>query len=528
MCKRGRCRPCEVAQLVYRYRAVKRPYRFLAIDLGAESGRVVEGELEDGRLDIEEIHRFRNEIVNVHGRLYWDLFALFREVKQGLRLCGEEGGRRFDSVGVDTWGVDFGLLGADGSLLGMPRAYRDSEFKGAMAKFLKRVPKQRVYELTGIQFLNINTLYQLHALKLAKSPPLAQADALLFMPDLFNYLLTGLKTTEFTIATTSQLYDPAKRAWAKELFEALGVPARIMQEVVGPGSHIGKLRKDVCDETGFPRGSVVTTASHDTAAAVAGIPAEGDDWAFISSGTWSLVGVETRQPYMGEDAMRHNFTNEGGVCGTFRLLKNVTGLWLLRRCVEEWQENWPVDYESLLSEADRVPPLDTVIDPDWHMFAGPHPMSFVLPHYCHFTRQRTPVMRAPWARVILNSLALKYRIVLDQLRTFYKQPINRIHVVGGGVRNRLLCQLTADATGLPVHAGPVEATAIGNLMVQAMAAGCVRDLAEIRAVVRRSFDVQVYEPRPDVGDWWKRAEERLRVYMPGSKRRWAWQRAREE
>ena len=503
---------------------MRKLHRFVAIDLGAESGRVVEGELEDGRLDIEEIHRFRNEIVNVHGRSYWDLFALFREVKQGLRLCAEEGGRRFDSIGIDTWGVDFGLLGADGSLLGMPRAYRDPEFRGAMAKFLKRVPRQRVYELTGIQLLNINTLYQLHALRLAKSPLLEQADALLFMPDLFNYLLTGVKTTEFTIATTSQLYDPAKRAWAEELFEALGVPARIMQEVVGPGSHIGKLRKDVCDETGFPCGSAVTTASHDTAAAVAGIPAEGDDWAFISSGTWSLVGVETRQPYMGEEALRHNFTNEGGVCGTFRLLKNVAGLWLLRRCVEEWQE----DYEPLLSEAARVLPLDTVIDPDWHMFAGLHRMSSVLRRYCRFTGQTTPILHAQSARVILNSLALKYRIVLDQLRTFYKRPINRIHVVGGGVRNRLLCQLTADATGLPVHAGPVEATAIGNLMVQAMAAGCVRDMAEIRAVVRRSFDVQVYEPRPDESGWWKSAEERLRVYMPGSKRRWAWQRAREE
>jgi rhamnulokinase len=292
-----------------------------------------------------------------------------------------------------------------------------------------------------------------------------------------------------------------------------------MQEVVEPGSHIGRLRKNICDETGFRRGSIVTTASHDTAAAVAGIPADGDDWAFISSGTWSLVGVETLKPYKGREALRHNFTNEGGVCGTFRLLKNVTGLWLLRRCVEEWQKDGQVDYESLLAGAARVRASDTVIEPDSHLFANPQSMVSAMHDCCRLTGQQTPATRTGWTRMILNSMALKYRIVLDQLRTFYKQPINRIHVVGGGARNRLLCQLTADATGLPVHAGPVEATAIGNLMVQAMAAGCVRDLVGIRAVVRRSFEVQVYEPRIDERGWWKGAEERLQVQMPRAKRR---------
>jgi rhamnulokinase len=503
---------------------VSKKKKFLAFDLGAESGRAVLGTFDGGRLQTREVRRFPNRTVDVQGQLCWDIWRLLDEVKAGLRACAGAG--EIESIGIDTWGVDFGLLAKDGTLLSMPRAYRDPEFRGAMAKFLKRVPRRRIYELTGIQFLGFNTLYQLYALGRAGSRLLKQADALLFMPDLLNYLLTGVKTTEFTIATTSQLYDPARRAWADELFDGLGVPARIMQEVVGPGSHVGKLRKDISSETGFSTGSVVTTASHDTAAAVAGVPAEGDDWAFISSGTWSLVGVETRQPHTGKEALRHSFTNEGGVCGTFRLLKNVTGLWLLRRCVEEWQEYGQVDYESLLAEAARLPAPDTVIDPDWYQFANPRRMSFVLSRYCRLTGQRMPTTHAQWARVILNSLALKYRIVLDWLRTFYKRPINRIHVVGGGVRNRLLCQLTADATGLPVHAGPVEATAVGNLMVQAMAAGCVHDLAEMRAVVRRSFDVEVFVPRPDERGWWKGAEVRLRMYMPGSKRRWAWQRDR--
>ncbi|MEO0081271.1 MAG: rhamnulokinase family protein [candidate division WOR-3 bacterium] len=481
--------------------------RFLAIDLGTESGRAVAGTLKAGKLAVEEIHRFPNRMVNVHGHWYWDIWHLYEEIKQAMRAYAKLARTRLQTIGIDTWGVDFGLLASDGSILGLPFSYRDPRTRGMIPKFQKLVPRQRIYELTGIQFMNVNTLYQLYSMVREKSPLLDVASDLLFMPDLFNYLLTGQKATEFTFATTSQLYNPFKQEWAGELFKAVGVPVKLMQRVVRPGSIIGKVLPRVCEETGFPRCPVVATTSHDTAAAVAAIPAQGNDWAYISSGTWSLVGVETSRPNTSEAAFKHNFTNEGGIGGTFRLLKNVTGLWLLRRCLDEWNERGQLNYDSFLKAVARQPFPETLLDPDWPQFAYPGSMTSLVDRYCDQTGQKVPFWPREFGSVILTSLALKYRWVLDKLRALHKHPIRRIHIVGGGSKNGLLCQMAADATGLPVYAGPAEATAIGNVMVQAMALGLVSSPQEIRQVVRASFKVKEYTPGPS--RQWDKAYERF-------------------
>jgi rhamnulokinase len=399
------------------------------------------------------------------------------------------------SIGIDTWGVDFALLARDGTLLGLPYSYRDSRTERAMPRLHRLVPKRRIYELTGIQLLPINTLYQLYSMKQDRSPLLDMATDLLFMPDLFNYLLTGRKATEFTIATTSQLYNPARRGWAAELLKALGLPRSVMQDIVQPGTEIGPLTPSVVAEVGLQGTCVVATASHDTAAAVAAVPAEGDDWMFISAGTWSLVGVETEKPIMTSAALRHNFTNEGGVGGRFRFLKNVTGFWLLQQLAWSWGET--AEYGALVKEAAEAAPLRAILDPDASCFTCPNDMGKAMAEYCRRTRQPVPRTRAEQVRCILESLALKYRMVRDELVKVTGRELACVHIVGGGARNWLLCQMTADALGLPVYAGPSEATAIGNIMVQAMADGAVSSLEETRAVVRDSCRVRVYQPRPE-------------------------------
>ena len=466
------------------------------------------GTFDRGVLLTEEMARFPNRVVNVHGHQYWDIWYLYDQMKRALATCAEQEPGRILSLGVDTWGVDFGLVARDGSILGLPCTYRDARTKGVMPKFLKRVSRERIYELTGIQFLAINTLYQLYAMKLANSPMLEAAGSLLFMPDLFDYLLTGAMVTEYTVATTSQLYDSVKREWCGELFEAIGVPLALMQDVAGPGSEVGRLDRKVCEETGFPDCRVMATASHDTAAAVAAVPAQGDDWMFISSGTWSLVGVEVTKPNRSEAARRLNFTNEGGVGGTYRLLKNITGLWLLQRLAQE-----PLaipDLDVLVEAAGASPSFRFFVDPDDWRFAHDWRISDAVHTYCRETKQSSPFAPGCIARGLLESLAFKYRQTLEELRQVCPTPVNRIHIVGGGSQNRLLCQMTADATGLPVFAGPTEATAIGNIMVQAMGLGFVTTLEEIRDVVRRSYEVKEYKPR-DTGEWDKAADEFRRV-----------------
>ncbi len=468
--------------------------KFAAFDLGASSGRGLVGELDDRALVIRECCRFPNGMIDVRGRLHWDIFGLYGHIKEGLRRCMGQMDSSPLSLGIDAWGVDFGLLGSDGGILDLPYGYRDGRFQKASESFFRKMPKERVYELTGIQFLPFNTLFQLEAMARDRSPHLDAATDLLFMPDLLTYLLTGIKKSEFTIATTSQLYNTKKNAWEGELFEALGLPMSLMQEVVMPGTPIGNLAQEVADELGVEPIPVVSVATHDTGSAVAAVPAEGEDWAYISSGTWSLMGIETKAPIINEKSLENDFTNEGGVQGTIRFLRNIAGLWLLEECRRIWAAERKYKYDELMNLAEAAPPFASLIDPDHKDFLSPTNMPNAIHGACKNTRQKPPEAIGEFVRCILESLALKYRYVLNVLRQSSPHPINRLHVIGGGAHNRTLCQFTSNATGLPVIAGPTEATAIGNIMVQAMSFGHVTSLSEMRAVIRNSFDLVHYEP----------------------------------
>jgi len=473
---------------------------FLAFDLGAESGRTILGTLNKGQLDIKELHRFSNRPVSMLGHLHWNIASMFEELKTGLRICAAEPGAEPVSYAIDTWGVDYGLLGSDGSFLGLPYAYRDPRTEGAIEGFFERMPAARVYELTGIQFMPFNTLFQLFAMVRDRSPLKDAAADLLFMPDIFNYLLCGARRTEFSYATTSQLYNPVRKDWEDELFAALGISKSIMQQIVPSGTVIGELNADIAGETGLGRLKAIATASHDTASAVAAVPAEGEDWAYISSGTWSLMGIEIPEPVISEQARRCQFTNEGGAEGTIRFLKNIMGLWLLQQCRRAWASEREYSYEELAEMAGSGPAFKAVVDPDCLEFYNPPDMPEAIVNFCRRRNLPYPETHSEFVRCILESLALKYRLVLDMLREVQSQPINRIHIIGGGTRNKVLCQFAADATGVPVIAGPVEATAMGNIMVQAMALGHVDSLSGIRSVIRGSCKPEVYEPR-DSDDW---------------------------
>jgi sugar (pentulose or hexulose) kinase len=475
---------------------------FLAFDLGAESGRAVLGSLDSGKLTLAEKHRFLNPTGRINGHLHWNLLAQWEELKTGLRKAAfEQHADHKDPVplhgiGVDAWGVDFGLLGKSGELLGSPFHYRDSRTDGMFERAFARVPREQVFEATGIQFMEINSLFQLLAMKESGSALLGCADTLLFMPDLFNYLFTGERKVEFSIASTSQMYDPRKKAWATDLLEKLGLPTRILPEIVPSGTVIGPLREDVAKECGVGAIPVIAPATHDTASAVAAVPATGTDWCYISSGTWSLMGVELPEPIINEKSLRYNYTNEGGVGGTIRFLKNIMGLWLVQECRRQWQrEGHDHSYGELAQMANRAKPLAALIDPDYKPFLSPGDMPRKIEEFCKKTGQRPPNARGEFVRACLDSLALTYRKTLEGLEDVLGRKAGAIHIVGGGCQNELLNQMTADACNRPVLAGPVEATAIGNILVQAMATGDVKSLADARAIVRQSFDVKRYEPR---------------------------------
>jgi len=473
----------------------------LAFDLGAESGRAVLGTLDGDRLSVHEVRRFPNTPLPLAGHIHWNVYALLDEMKAAMRDAAASTGVRPDSLGVDTWGVDFGLLAKDGGLLGLPFCYRDHRNAGAMEDFFKLVPQPELYQATGIQFMPFNTLFQLYAMVRDRSPQLEAAADLLFMPDLFHYLLTGRKAAEFTIASTSQILDPRTRNWIPGLFQAMGFSRRILQDIIEPGTVIGPLADKLIAETGYRDVPVIATAGHDTASAVAAVPAEGGNWAYISSGTWSLVGVEETAPVISPASLQANFTNEGGVGGTVRFLKNVTGLWLIQGCRRAWSAEGAVSYEELAAAAGDAPRFAALIDPDDPGFLNPPDMPEAVAAYCRRTGQAVPPTRAAMVRAILESLALKYRFVLDQLRAILGHPIEKIHVIGGGARNVLLCQLTADATGLPVVAGPAEATAVGNILVQAMALGLVSSPAGMRRIIRESFPLETYCPAGPPAEW---------------------------
>jgi len=468
-------------------------HSYLSFDLGAESGRTIVGHLENDRLILKEGTRFSNGMLPIQGHLYWDVHNLFKEIKKGIKKCAQ---LEYipDSLGIDTWGVDFSLLDKNGKLLSLPFAYRDPQNEGAMEEFFQLIPRERVYALTGNQFLQFNSLFQLYVLKREQSPLLQSVQNLLFMPDLFNFFLTGKKATEFTYATTSQLYNPLKEKWERELFDVLNVPTSIMQDIVLPGTKISTLKKSICNETGIQDVPVVAVASHDTASAVAAVPADDKKWAFISSGTWSCMGIEIQRPIFSDTALKLNFTNEGGVEGTFRFLKNIMGLWLLQECRRIWAKNDLYSYKNLMDAAETVPSFQSILEPDWPGFLNPADMTEEIRRFCSKTDQRSPESLASYVRCILESLAMKYRFVLEQLESISSHSIERIHIIGGGAKNRLLCQFTANATSRPVFAGPSEAAAIGNILYQAKALGHIRSLREIRDIIRNSFPLKIYQP----------------------------------
>jgi rhamnulokinase len=469
--------------------------KILAFDLGAESGRGLVGSFDGERLALEVVHRFANGGVPTLDTLHWDVLGLWREMLTGLRKANAEHGP-LASVGVDTWGVDVAFLGADGSLLGNPRHYRDPHTDNIMDAAFAKIPKTEIYRQTGIQFMRFNTLFQILALMRDRAPVLDRAETMLFIPDLFHYWMTGVKVNEYTDASTSQMIDPHTRTWARDLIRRFGIPEKMLGTLVQPGTLLGPLRPSVASHAGVVSIPVIAPATHDTAAAVAAVPAEGDSWAYISSGTWSLMGVETKTPKTDEATLAVNFTNEGGVGGTIRLLKNIMGLWLVQECRRAWERGGVTnDYAALMKMAEASPPFASIVNPDDASFMLPTSMPDAIAAYCKKTGQPVPSEPGDVVRCALESLALRYRWVLERLEELVGKRLDTIHIVGGGCQNTLLCQLAADACNRVVIAGPVEATAIGNVLVQAIGLGLLGSLADGRAVVRRSFEVRAYEPR---------------------------------
>ncbi len=472
--------------------------KFLAFDFGAESGRALLGVIRGGKLELHEIHRFPNSPVTTLGHMHWDVFRQFQDVKQGLRIALQETGGELNGIGVDTWGVDFGLIGEDGELLAVPWHYRDSRTDGMPEEVFKTVPREEVFERTGIQFMQLNTLYQLYAMKESGSTALKHATKLLMMPDLFNYWLTGAQVSEFTIATTSQCYDPRKGDWARDMLQRLDIPTDMLPEIIKPGTTVGTLHESLASEFGSGRGvPVIAPGCHDTASAVASVPATGTDHAYLSSGTWSLMGVEIKQPLITEKAFARNFTNEGGVCDTIRFLHNIMGLWIVQECRRTWiNAGEELSYAELTEMAREADGFVSIIDPNHSMFLAPGDMPQRIREFCRDTDQPVPSSNGEVVRCALDSLAMAYRETMENLDEMLGKRHDPVHIVGGGTQNTLLSQLTADVTGRTVVAGPVEATAIGNVLVQAMGAGFVSSLDEVREIVRNSFELVTYEPHP--------------------------------
>lgn len=475
---------------------------YVAFDLGAESGRSVLGTLNSGKLTLEVTHRFPNLNSRMNGHLHWNLLDQWDQIKTGLtKSVAQAPANELAGIGMDTWGVDFGLLSKSGEILGTPVHYRDSRTDGVMDRTFAKLSRDKIYESTGIQFMQLNTLFQLMAMREAKSDLLDAADTMLFMPDLFNYLFTGERKSEYSIASTSQMLDARTGQWATGMLQQLGLPTKILPQIVPSGSVIGPIQKRLMTELNVGAIPVIAPGCHDTASAVAAAPAEGGDWCYISSGTWSLMGVEIDKPILTPKALQLNYTNEGGVGGKIRFLKNIMGLWLVQECRRQFlKEGHDHSYSELTTMASRAEGLRSLIDLDHAPFGLPGQMINKIEDFCKATHQPVPNSRGEFVRCCLDSLALTYRKTLDGLEAVLGKKIAVIHIVGGGTQNELLNQMTADACGRPVVAGPVEATAIGNVLVQAMATGDVPSLAAARTIVRNSFDVKRYEPA-DTGKW---------------------------
>ena len=462
---------------------------YLAIDFGGGSGRVIAGTITDEKgekkLTMQLVHRFQNRQVRLGNHVYWDFPALFEDMKTGLKKAAQLG-LKVSGIAIDTWGVDFGFIDRDGNLVGNPVCYRDARTNGMAERFFADVDRTAHYAVNGTQVMEINTLFQLLSLKLADSPQLQIADKLLFTPDLFSYFLTGEANTEYTIASTSEMLDARKRDWDWELIDSLGLPRHLFCPIVMPGTVRGRLRKDIAEETGLGEVDVIAVGSHDTASAVAAVPATDDEQpvAFISSGTWSLLGVEINEPILTEEARRAEFTNEGGIGGKITFLQNITGLWFIQRLMAEWKEEGDEQQYDILLPAAEKAVIDTVIPVDDAAFQNPPSMQQAIIDYCNAHNLTAPTSKAETTRIVLQSLAAKYAEATSALNVMLPSPIKKLHIIGGGSQNKLLNRLTEEALGVPVEAGPVEATGIGNILTQALAKGEVSDIAEMRRIVK--------------------------------------------
>ena len=481
--------------------------QYVAVDLGAESGRVMLGSVSADKLSLDEIYRFSNGPVEEDGSLRWDFNRLFSEIKTGIGKAAEQAEVEIAGIGVDTWGVDFGLIDADGELIEKPYHYRDSRTNGIMEKAFALMDKRKIYESTGLQFLQFNSIYQLLAMRLGNPDVLTKAEKLIFMADLFSYHLCGRVYGEYSLASTSQLMDMRTGKWSKELFDKLSLPIEIMPDIVRPGTIVGKLTRSLADELGCNQIPIIAVGSHDTASAIAAVPAGNNNWAYLSSGTWSLCGVEVPEAIINDKTFKYEFTNEGGVENTIRLLKNIMGLWLVQECKRQWQkEGTDLSYVELAEMAQNAEPFAAHIDPDCGEFLSPGNMPERINNYLVQTGQKTINDKGQMVRAILEGLAFKYRWVVERIEEVTGMELDCLHIVGGGIQNELLCRFTANAIGKKVITGPIEATASGNILMQAKATGQIKSLAQARKIVRNSFELKEYQPQ-DVLLWREQYEK---------------------
>lgn len=481
--------------------------KFIAIDLGASSGRVILGTLKNSKLELTEIHRFSNDPVEICGEFHWDILRLFHEIKVGLVKCANAGHKDIKSISVDTWGVDYGFLDENGKLIGNPFHYRDSRTNNYVDKLDEVISKEELYNITGIQFMNLNTIYQLYSAVVNKSAELKHAKHLLFIPDLLNYFLCGEMACEYSIASTSALLDARTREISNELLRKIGIDKGLFKNIVKSGTIIGKLKEDISLETGIGQVPVIATASHDTASALVSVPTLSNNFAFLSSGTWSLMGIESDEPIINHETLEMLFTNEGGAEYKIKFLKNIMGMWLIQECKRHWErKGTPYSYDELDKMAQESQPFYCFINPDDESFVAPGNMPYKIREYCKKTGQNIPETDAQVIRCIYDSLALRYKLVFENIEKIKKQKLDVLHIVGGGIKNKPLCQMTADAIGKKVITGPIEATSMGNIMVQALGLGIVKSLDEIREIVKNSTHITEYKPQQNLN--WSEAYER--------------------
>lgn len=483
--------------------------RVLAFDFGASSGRAIIGCFDGDKITLEEVHRFSNDPVSVGGTVYWDVLRLFYEIKQGIIKAKIAGG--FDSIGIDTWGVDFGLIDSEGKLMENPVHYRDARTVGLVDEAFKTMPKEKLYGITGIQFMELNTLFQLIALKKYRPWMLGRADKMLFMPDLFGYMLTGKMCAEYSIASTSQLIDLDKRTWSKEILDAFGIKESVFAPLVQPGTVLGELSKEICEECGVEPVPVISVCGHDTQSAITSVPCEDGDFAFLSSGTWSLFGTELDKPIVNETSMNINITNEGGFDGSTGFLKNIIGLWLIQESRRQWKrEGKEYSYADLEKLALAAEPFKCFIDPDAPEFVPHGNIPERVREFCRKTGQYVPETVGEIMRCIYESLAMKYRLTFEKLRECTERDYPVIHVIGGGTKDGLLCQMTANSCDRTVKAGPIEATVMGNVAVQLMSDGSVKNIGQARKIVAESSELKTFEPK-DTDKWAEAYEDFLKI-----------------